>query len=237
MLEDLSRRIAEQGPWLTKIPILDQTLGGGASGYDGLHDDRVSRLPQFFPICRRILEVGCFEGAHTVILTRGYPYTDLVSVDVRADSIERAKLLTSLHGCRRVTFQQLDVEVAPLAPLGRFDVVVCVGVLYHLYEPWKFLQQVASVSDGLWLWTQICDEADANFTHGGYRGRMYEEGPVESPLSAVRKLSFFPTLGSLVHMLRDAGFADFKLMNFERTPNGPSLLACCTKQTYRLPGQ
>lgn len=236
MLDEIARRVDELGPWVTKFTVLGRTFGGGEKGYDGLNDDRVSRLPQFFPVCRRILEVGCLEGAHTVVLSRGFPYTDIVAVDVREASLARARFLTEVHGCKRVTFQQLDVESADLAPLGRFDVVVCVGVLYHLWEPWKFLKQVAAVSDGLWLWTQICAETDANATHGGYRGRYYGE-PVESPLSAVREQSFFPTLGSLVQMIRDAGFNDFRLMNFETTPNGPSLIASCSKQPFRLPGQ
>lgn len=235
--DELARAAGALGPWVTKFSVLGETLGAGEGGYDGLRDDRVSRLPQYFPVCRRILEVGCCEGAHTVVLSHGFPFTNIVAVDAREESLARARFLTSLFGCRRVLFQQVDVETADLAPLGRFDVVVCVGVLYHLREPWKFLHRAAAVSDGLWLWTQVCRDEEADCTHGGYRGRIYDEGPLTSPLSAVRERSFFPTLGSLVQMLRDAGFADFKLMNFETTPNGPSLLASCTKQPFRLPGQ
>ena len=221
-------------PWITKFTVLGETYGGT---YDGLNDDRVSRLPQFFPRCRRILEVGCLEGAHTVVLSRGFPYTDIVALDGRAANLERARFLTSLYGCRRVDFGVADLENADLTAYGKFDVCVCVGLLYHLWEPWKFLRRVGAQAEGLWLWTVICDEASAEVVRDGYRGRIYAEGPLSDALSALRAQSFFPTLGSLTQMLRDAGFNDVHAMNFETTPNGPSVSLVCKKETYRFAGQ
>jgi 2-polyprenyl-3-methyl-5-hydroxy-6-metoxy-1,4-benzoquinol methylase len=110
---------------------------------------------EFFPQCRRILEVGCLEGGHTVILSRAYPYTDIVALDGRSENIAKARFLTSLYGCKRVEFGIEDLEVADLSPYGRFDLCVCLGLIYHLIEPWKFIQQVGQQCEAFWIWTTI----------------------------------------------------------------------------------
>lgn len=233
-MNELQRRASELEPWVTQFSILGVKYGGS---YDALNDDRVSRVVQFFPQCRRILEVGCLEGGHTVILSRAYPYTDIVALDARKENLERAKFLTALYGCKRVTFGCEDLEEADLAPYGRFDLCICLGLLYHLIEPWNFIRRIGAQCEALWIWTTICDDAEAGTVKGRYRGKIFQEGPLDHALSALRSQSFFPTLGSLVQMLRDAGFCDFHVMNMEVTPNGPSVMLACTKQPFRFPGQ
>ena len=233
-MNELRSRASELAPWITQFSVLGVKYGGT---YDALNDDRVSRVAHFFPRCARILEAGCLEGGHTVILSRAYPYTDIVALDGRKENIEKARFLTSLYGCNRVTFGVEDLEVANLSGYGRFDLCVCLGLLYHLIEPWKFIQQLGAQCEAVWIWTTLCDEASAETMSGNYRGRIFQEGPLDHALSALRGQSFFPTLGSLVQMLRDAGFCDFHVMNMEVTPNGPSVMLACTKLPFRLPGQ
>ncbi|MDB6128729.1 MAG: Methyltransferase type 11 [Verrucomicrobia bacterium] len=230
---EIENEIAELGPWVTKFTIAGKTFGGA---YDALHDDRVSRLPEFFPHCRRILEVGCLEGGHTTILSRGFPYTEIVAIDGKQENLNKARFLTSLFGGQRVRFAREDLETAELTKYGHFEAVVCLGLLYHLEEPWNFLKRVGAQTDGLWIWANYCDETAATEQWGKYRGRIYLEGDPADPRTALRRRSFFPTLGSLVQMLQAAGFLDFRLMNLEETPNGPAIIIAANKQPFRLPG-
>lgn len=232
-MDAIEAEIARLGPWVTKFKFAGKTFGGS---YDALHDDRVSRLPEFFPHCRRIMEVGCLEGAHTAILSRAYPFSDIVAIDGKEDNLAKAKFLTSLYGCQRVTFGLEDLETAELTKYGQFEAVVCLGLLYHLEEPWNFLKRVGAQTDAIWIWTNHCDEASATEQSGKYRGRIYLEGDPADPRTALRRKSFFPTLGSLVEMLKDAGFLDYRLMNLETTPNGPAVIIAATKKPFRLPG-
>ncbi len=233
-MNELKDQVEALGPWVTRFSVLGTSYGGY---YDALNDDRVSRAVQFFPQCTRILEVGCLEGAHTTILSRMYPYAEIVALDARQSNLDKARFLTSVYGCRRVTFGLEDLETADLAQYGCFDLCVCLGLLYHLVQPSAFIKRVAARCDALWIWTTICDEVSAETVVDGYRGRMYQEGPLDHALSAIRPQSFFPTLGSLVQMLADAGFCDFQVMNMEQTPNGPSLTIACSKRPFRLPGR
>jgi tRNA (mo5U34)-methyltransferase len=56
------------------------------------------------------------------------------------------------------TVEDRDVDVLDLSPstVGVFDLVLCLGVLYHMKHPLLALERVASVCrDRLILWTQI----------------------------------------------------------------------------------
>jgi trans-aconitate methyltransferase len=223
MDEAIARRVAELGPWITRFRFLGKTYGGD---YDAVTDPRIVRVPRALgpARCARILELGCLEGGHTVALAHAYPQAEIVAVDVRPENLARAEFLTALLGCRSPRFVPADLETADLGALGPFDLIVCIGLLYHLWEPWKLLRQLGAQGEHLWLWTVYCPDAEAQTEHGGYRGRDFVEGPLEHPLSAVRATSFFPTLGSLLAMVQAAGFARQDVWELGSTPNGPSVL-------------
>jgi SAM-dependent methyltransferase len=80
----------------------------------------------------------------------------VVSVDGRAANIE--SLRSRYPGLEA---RVLDVEAEPLGMLGRFDVVFCYGLLYHLENPLAALRNIASVCDGLLLLeTIVCDHSE-----------------------------------------------------------------------------
>lgn len=230
-MDQLAKEVERLGPWITRFTVSGVHYGGT---YDPINDDRVSRTMAYFPHAPRILELGCLEGGHTVVLSRVYPTSQILAIDARPDNIERAKFLTSFYGCKRVAFCVDDLEVADMKKYGEFDLCVCMGLLYHLEKPWNLLRQLGQTCQALWIWTTICAETEADTTVESYRGRMFSEGPTEHPLSALRRLSFFPTLGSLIQMLNDAGFREYTVMNMETTPNGPSVQIACSKRPYRL---
>jgi len=80
----------------------------------------------------------------------------VVSVDARAGNID--SLRARYPGLEA---RVLDVENEPLGMLGRFDIVFCYGLLYHLENPLAALRNIASVCDGLLLLeTIVCDHAE-----------------------------------------------------------------------------
>ena len=57
-----------------------------------------------------------------------------------------------------------------------------------------------------------------------YRGRKQGEEGLDEPLSGLSPDSFWPTLGSLVNMLTDAGFGLVKILsNHLEHENGPAV--------------
>ena len=93
---------------------------------------------------RRVLDVGAGVGhLAQYFLRKG---CEVVCVDAREENI--ASMAGRYPGLKGVV---LDVETEPLARLGRFEVVFCYGLFYHLENPLAAVRDMASVCDALLL--------------------------------------------------------------------------------------
>jgi 2-polyprenyl-3-methyl-5-hydroxy-6-metoxy-1,4-benzoquinol methylase len=103
---------------------------------------------------KRVLDVGCGVGHLAAALRdRG---CEVVAVDGRDENIERLRVVHP-----EIESVVLNVEQDSLEHLGRFDIVLCYGLLYHLENPLAALRNLASVCDDtLLVETIICDRRD-----------------------------------------------------------------------------
>jgi SAM-dependent methyltransferase len=99
---------------------------------------------------RRVLEVGAGVGHLSgFFLERG---CDLVVTEGRRENVDELR-----RRLPNVDAHQCDVEDS-LVGLGRFAVVFCYGLLYHLENPIRALRNMAEVCDELLLIeTMVCD--------------------------------------------------------------------------------
>lgn len=206
------------GPWITRFKI-DGTEYGGS--YDALHDPRLDVFFRCFPNAHSILELGSLEGGHTLGLAARPGVERVLGVEGRSENVRKAAFVRQLFGITNVEFVLADLETAQLSKLGRFDAVFCVGLLYHLPAPWTLLREVAPVSDHLFLWTVIADEAQESEVTAGFRGTTYREGGLADPLSGLSQTSFWPTRASLIDMLGQSGFTRVQVIETDVTnPHG-----------------
>jgi SAM-dependent methyltransferase len=102
---------------------------------------------------KRILDVGCGVGhLAQFFLQRG---CEVVCVDGREENITTLRAhYPGLEG------HVADIQSDPLDRFGKFDVVFCYGVLYHLANPLAGLHNLASVCQELLLLeTLVCDHS------------------------------------------------------------------------------
>jgi SAM-dependent methyltransferase len=94
---------------------------------------------------RRVLEVGCGPGDHTgFYIERG---CSVCSVDARLECVQALKARYP-----QVVTAQTDMNAPDaLHGLGKFEVVHCYGLLYHLEDPTTGIASMASVSSDLLL--------------------------------------------------------------------------------------
>jgi SAM-dependent methyltransferase len=225
-------QIEELGPWITGFDFRGERYGGDYIAKDD------SRVAGFIAAFRRglentgdgkrrlrILECGCLEGGHTVLLAQAFPNAEIVATDLRETNLRKARFLASLHQLRNVRWIEENLANPQLVWREDYDAVFCVGLLYHLRDPAKFLSDVGKRTSFLWLWTVICAEAEVVVTERNHRGRMLAE-TLDHPLSGWERESFLPTLGSLTDMLWDAGFRSVHLLDKGLTANdnGPYIL-------------
>jgi SAM-dependent methyltransferase len=90
---------------------------------------------------KRVLEVGAGIGLHTpFFLERG---CEVTVTDGRPENV--AEAARRLPGARSAL---VDLEHDRPIELGRFDIVYCYGLLYHLANPERALGRLADVCDG-----------------------------------------------------------------------------------------
>ncbi len=141
----------------------------------------------------------------------------VLGIEGRRINIERAQ---ARHSLPNLKFVQDDVRNLTREKYGQFDVVLCLGILYHLDAPdcFKLLQSIAEVCSGFAVIdTHISPSADVTVTHDGnqYSGWRYtefarpptpDEEEKKTWASIGNARSFWPTKPSLVNAIRDAGF-------------------------------
>ena len=85
------------------------------------------QIGAWVPQARRILEVGCGEGAVTERLVQLYPDAEIMAIDVTPNA---GRLF---RGCReRVSFEEKTVQAVALEQPGQFDLVILSDVIHHV---------------------------------------------------------------------------------------------------------
>src|SRR6478735_5502313 len=99
--------------------------------YSAINPPILERIP---PAVRRVLDVGCGDGALARAIKARHP-TEVVGVTCSGDEAWRARdILDEVIAA--------DLESADLAHLGIFDCIVCSHVLEHLREPTRVLSSL-----------------------------------------------------------------------------------------------
>jgi SAM-dependent methyltransferase len=166
----------------------------------------------------RVLDLACLEGQYGIELA--LHGAEVVGVDVRETHLAKARFAAELLGLRRYEVRRDDVRNLHPDSYGLFDVVLCIGILYHLDAPDVFdvIRRMASVCSRLLIVdTHVSDWGGRRLSHDGreYRGRKeFEHLPWSTPEERARKpwasidnaSSVWLSRASLQNALQDAGF-------------------------------
>jgi hypothetical protein len=218
--EQIEEGFRNHGDWMTRFEIGGRDYGGK---FNFRHDDRLKWFYEIFPQARRILEVGSLEGGQTFRLAER-PGSRIVAVESREFNNKKARYVQSLLKIKNVEFVQADVETTPLLSFGRFDAVLCCGLLYHLPRPWEFLDQLGSVTRGVYVGTHYAAEEKVTETINGFPGHWYQELGYADPMSGMSPRSFWITLPSLIARLKKNGFNQVRILSDAREANGPFVI-------------
>ena len=218
---DLTAEFAALGPWIYQFQVGDKAHGGGISAAG---DVRIERFFRYAPTPRTILELGSLEGAHSFILAEHPGVERVVALEGRETNLRKARLVQDLLGIRNVKFEQANLEESDLRRFGTFDAVFCCGLLYHLPEPWRLLEQLPAIAPLLFIWTQYAAEDEARDIGRGLRGKIHVEGGTDEPLSGLSPTATWLTLQSLRDLLGASGYRRVEVIFDDTThPNGPAV--------------
>jgi len=121
-----------------------------------------------------VLDVGCSEGwfAHQVL---DWGAGRVVGIDARAAVLERARLVRDHLGvpAERLELIEGDLFELDLQALGGFDVVLALGLVYHLEDPVGALRRLHRVTRRLCvIETQLTRQIDPLVHGGGSSGHL-----------------------------------------------------------------
>ena len=86
----------------------------------------------------KVADLGCLEGGYTVEFARmGF---QSLGIEARADNIQKCNYVKHHLDLPNLAFIQDDAR--NLSAYGKFDIVYCSGLLYHLHDPVRFLHQL-----------------------------------------------------------------------------------------------
>lgn len=195
MINDIQNQFDAKRNWITKFIFDGKTYGGWFEPGNRLVDLFIQKCPNLD--C--VLELGNLEGGYTIQLST---YSKkVVAVEGRDFNIEKSKLILSLYNLKNVELVQANLESYDLQLLGNFDAVFCVGVLYHLPNPWDLIERISKVTSRVYVWTRFANLQ----THilNGWGGTYYSEGGINEPLSGMSAYSFWLTFEDLLKLIKN----------------------------------
>ena len=94
-----------------------------------------------------VADLGCLEGGFALALA--LEGADVVGIEAREANLAKAELLGRWFNLKNLTFQLADVKTFTAEAFGSFDVVLALGIAYHLDRPAAWLHQIAKATKTL----------------------------------------------------------------------------------------
>jgi hypothetical protein len=167
---------------------------------------------------KRLIDLACLEGGYSVEFARlGF---DVTGLEVRETNLQACNYVQERIKLENLRFVRDDVR--NLENYGRFEIVFCCGIFYHVDNPFRFLQSISNTTSKLLILNTHFSSETENSTynlgdlemHEGFEGRWYPEydtsqldqREIHRWASWDNNSSFWPTKFSLLEMLSICGF-------------------------------
>ena len=166
----------------------------------------------------RVLDLACLEGLYGIEFARHG--AEVIGIEGRETHLVKAQFAKEVLGLENITFLQDDVRNLSVSKYGHFDVVLCLGILYHLDVPdaFHFVESIAEVCRRVAVIdTHVGITTNRSYVYKGqeYRGRDFlEHIPGDSQEEKLKHVwssldnenSFWFSRPSLFNLLSSAGF-------------------------------
>jgi FkbM family methyltransferase len=151
----------------------------------------VNRLKPALGLANAV-DAGCGVGFFSQTLAEHG--LNVCGFDARAENVDEAR--------RRfpgIPFGQADIEDRGICQLGRFDLVLCFGLLYHLENPLQAVRNLHAITEKCLLLESMCLPGESCTLLLRQEARQDDQ--------SLREMACYPSEGSLVKMLYRARFA------------------------------
>ncbi len=168
----------------------------------------------------RVLDLACLEGLYGIeFALQG---AQVVGIEGRESNLAKARFTREVLGLENIEFVQDDVRNLSVEKYGTFDVVLCLGIFYHLDAPdvFEFADRIYQTCTRLAIFdTHVSLKAERSYTYRSqqYWGRDYVEDDTAWG-SIGNDRSVWLTRPSLYRLLADVGFSSVYECHFPTIP-------------------
>lgn len=150
---------------------------------------------------KRVLDIACNSGFWSIQCA--LLGAEVVGFDARPELIAQAELVKRIAGAWSADFHVLDfADLRPETFGGPFDIVLNLGLLYHLPDPLDVLRRTEAMARGLVLLdTAVFPSEDALV-------RLKWEAPFDIRMAAREGVAAEPSRSAVELMLRHLGLSD-----------------------------
>jgi len=130
----------------------------------------------------KVADLGCLEGGYTVEFARmGF---QSAGIEARAENIKKCNYVKANLNLPNLAF--IEDDARNLSAYGKFDIVYCSGLLYHLHDPVRFLHQLSeSTTRLLILNTHVAPVSDLRYGLGFLNRHLIY--PLENQVKFLRR--------------------------------------------------
>lgn len=166
----------------------------------------------------KILDLACLEGLFGIeCAMQG---ADVTFLDARDENLRKVEFVTKVLNLEKVKIVKDDVRNISVEKYGKFDVILCLGIFYHLdwNDLFPFIVKMYEMTDRIvYFDTHVCFSRKSRFSIDGctYYGSGFREHRTDATQEEKTKdlwksidneKSFMLTKCSLMRMLNIAGF-------------------------------
>jgi hypothetical protein len=197
-------------------------------------DQRLKYIAYFLDVRdQRVLEIGPLEGHHSVILEK-MGVRENISIESRSENLRKCQRVKEKYCLDNTRFVQADLErlcTGEDVPSfsGPFDLVFCLGVLYHLPDPGRGLEWMRSQGSTLFLGTHYAeanipqDEISYHYDGQTYRACQVMEGGPNDLLSGMSPTALYLYEYDLLRLVHDVGYSRVSVLGKDLQNNAPHI--------------
>jgi len=216
--------------WFYSYPLpgggVTKTYHGGT--LDAIHDTRWAMLEETLRNrfgddfgALRALDLASHQGWFAVRMAQ-LGFGEVLGIDARRSHVEDSTLMANLYGLDQLSFRQGDIHDLDPVELGEFDVVLMLGLLYHLENPVGALRTCRALCSSLCvIETQLVPGMSGPVDFGSYEfvrplkgvfGLIDETGDTHGPEASITGICLVPSLEGLVWVLDRVGFSTTRIL-------------------------
>ncbi len=222
------------------------TYDGGA--LDQIHETRLAMLKSVVEARfgaslagHTAVDIACHQGWFATQLAQWHA-DDVLAVDTRAEHVADTTLIRDALGLANLRVMHSDVHALEPVRLGQFDLVLMLGLIYHLENPVGALRQARALTRQMCVVeTQVVPGLSGMVDYGSYRfvrplkgsfGIIDETDDTHGPEASTTGICLVPSLEALFWILRKIGFDRVELVPppedaYEQLRHGKRVMVAC----------